>query len=71
MAMHEDSLNWDEINKYRKSTKGCMLILKDKINQKFESKKSFDMSFGFEKDEEKENKYDFGPLEKYEEEPIY
>lgn len=32
MGTNEDSLNWDEINKFRKATKGCLLILKDKIN---------------------------------------
>jgi hypothetical protein len=32
MATNEDQLNFEEINKIRKATKGCLTILKDKIN---------------------------------------
>lgn len=54
MSTNEESLNWDQINKIRKATKGCLSILKDKINQNFEKKKSFDMSFGLDKEDEEE-----------------
>lgn len=32
LATNEDALNWEEINKIRKATRGCMTIMKDKIN---------------------------------------
>ena len=46
LATNEDILNWEEINKIRKATKGCLTILKEKINSQFEKKKEFDLSFG-------------------------
>ncbi len=52
MATNEDALDWEEIDKIRKATKGCLTILKEKINKQFEKKKVFDMSFGIGQDEE-------------------
>ena len=45
-------LKWEDINKIRKATKGCLGILKDKINTQFQKRKSFDMSFNLGKDDE-------------------
>ncbi len=36
----------DEVNAIRRATKGCLGIMKDKINAQFEKKPEFDMSFG-------------------------
>ena len=38
------------INQTRKATKGCLTIMKDKINSQFDKRKSFDMSFGLGKE---------------------
>lgn len=51
LATNEDALNWEEINKVRKATKGCLTIMKDKINAQFEKRPQFDMSFGLGKEE--------------------
>jgi hypothetical protein len=32
LATNEDAFNWEEINKIRKATKGCLIIMKDRIN---------------------------------------
>eukprot|EP00347_Sterkiella_histriomuscorum_P016569 403352695 len=54
LITQEEALDWDLINKIRKATKGCLTILKDKINLQFEKKKEFDMSFGLGKDPDDE-----------------
>lgn len=59
LSTNDDKLNWDEINVIRKATKGCLGILKEKINETFEKKKSFDMSFGLGRDPEDEDDEDF------------
>ena len=46
LAGNEDAFNWDEVNKIRKATKGCLTILKERINSQFEKKPEFNMSFG-------------------------
>ena len=35
-------MSWDEINKIRKATKGCLTILKERINTQFEKKREFE-----------------------------
>ncbi|CDW81565.1 soss complex subunit b1 [Stylonychia lemnae] len=50
LSTSEEQLDWPLVNSIRKATKGCLSILKDKINSQFEKKKSFDMSFGLGKD---------------------
>jgi hypothetical protein len=32
LATNEEALNWDDINAIRKATKGCISIMKDRIN---------------------------------------
>lgn len=54
MASNDDALDWDAINKIRKATKGCLTILKERINSQFEKKREFDMSFGIGKVDEDE-----------------
>ena len=55
MVTNEDQLDWNLINNTRKATKGCLTIMKDKINSQFEKRKSFDMSFGLGKEKEDES----------------
>jgi hypothetical protein len=45
-------VNWDEVNQIRRATKGCIGIMKDKINAQFEKRPEFEMSFGLAKDED-------------------
>jgi len=52
MASNDDAFDWDCINKIRKATKGCLTILKERINSQFEKKREFDMSFGLGKVDE-------------------
>jgi hypothetical protein len=52
MSTNEDTLDWDEINTIRKATKGCLTILKDKINSQYTKEKRFDMSFGLGKEKD-------------------
>jgi hypothetical protein len=32
LAANEEALNWDDINAIRKATKGCITIMKERIN---------------------------------------
>lgn len=50
LQTNEDALNWEDINAIRKATKGCLTIMKDRINKQFDKNKDFDMSFGIAKD---------------------
>ncbi len=68
MASNEDALNWDAINKIRKATKGCLTILKERINSQFEKKREFDMSFGLGKVDEDEQSVSVNKLQSYKEE---
>jgi hypothetical protein len=52
MASNDDAFDWDSINKIRKATKGCLTILKERINSQFEKKREFDLSFGLGKVDE-------------------
>ena len=68
MASNEDALNWDAINKIRKATKGCLTILKERINSQFEKKREFDMSFGLGNVVEDEQSVSVNKLQSYKEE---
>ena len=50
-AMSEEALNWEEVDRLRKATRGCLAIMKDKINAQYEKRQEFDLSFGLGKEE--------------------
>jgi hypothetical protein len=51
-GIEEGGVNWEEVDKVRRATKGCLTILKERINSQFEKKHEFNMSFGLGKQDE-------------------
>ena len=68
MASNDDALDWDAITKIRTATKGCLTILKERINLQFEKKREFDMSFGLGKIDEDDQAASVNKLQSYKEE---